>query len=430
MGRWQLAVSLLLLSATMINYMDRQTLANLSVRIRDQFELSAEQYGNLEQAFSISFAVGSLLWGVLADVLPVRYLYPFVLVAWSLVGFATGLSDGYLSLYYCRAALGFFESGHWPCALVVTHSILTSSQRPLANSILQSGASIGAVITPLVIWLMVPAVVVGQAMQADAWRPPFLVVGAVGLFWVVAWFIVVKHNSIHQVSRTIESNRPSDVGAFLLDLLINRKFWALVLMVVSINITWQMLRAWLPMFLQQGRGYSESWTLTFMSAYYISTDVGCLLAGACAVRLARRGLSAHHSRLITYGACALVTTLAVVAAQQQAGVLLPILLLCVGAGSLGLFPCYYSFTQEVDPKRMGKITGLLSFLGWILTAPVHPYFGWVVDTTKAWGTGLAVVGCIPLIGLVAVLLLWPTNKDEVEEVAAVDEGDKAEAVSV
>ncbi len=182
MGRWQWAVSLLLLSATMINYMDRQTLANLSVRIKDQFELSNQQYGNLEQAFSISFAVGSLLWGVLADVIPVRYLYPFVLVGWSLIGFATGLSNGYESLYLCRAALGFFESGHWPCALVVTHSILTSSQRPLANSVLQSGASIGAIITPIVILMMVPAVAPGDTMQPDAWRPPFLVVGAVGCF--------------------------------------------------------------------------------------------------------------------------------------------------------------------------------------------------------------------------------------------------------
>lgn len=415
MGRWQWAVSLLLLSATMINYMDRQTLANLSVRIKDQFELSNEQYGNLEQAFSLSFAFGSLLWGVLADVIPVRFLYPFVLVTWSLVGFATGLSTGYESLYFCRAALGFFESGHWPCALVVTHSILTSAQRPLANSILQSGASIGAIITPVVILLMVPAVAVGEMMQPDAWRPPFLVIGSVGLVWVVAWFAVVKRDSIHQVSRTIESNRPSDIVQFLISLITNRKFWALVLMVVSINITWQMIRAWLPLFLQKGRGYSESVSLSFMSAYYVSTDVGCLLAGAGALRLAKRGLSAHQARLITYAICALVTALTIVAARLDAGVGLLAILLCVGAGSLGLFPCYYSFTQEIDALRVGKVTGLLSFLGWILTAPVHPYFGRIVDETGGWSTGLACVGCVPLIGLIAMLILWPKQADFVEE---------------
>lgn len=414
MGRWQWAVSLLLLSATMINYMDRQTLANLSIRIKDQFELSNQQYGNLEQAFSISFAVGSLLWGVLADVMPVRILYPFVLIAWSLVGFATGLSNGYESLFYCRAALGFFESGHWPCALVVTHSILTSTQRPLANSILQSGASVGAIITPIVILMMVPAVAAGDMMQADAWRPPFLIIGAVGLLWVLAWFLIVKRNSIHQVSQMVESTRPTNVAMFLAQLMLNRKFWALVLMVVSINITWQMIRAWLPMFLQKGRGYSESVSLSFMSAYYLCTDIGCLLAGAGAARLAHRGLSAHSSRLIAYAVCALVTCLTVLASRLDAGIGLLAILLCVGAGSLGLFPCYYSFTQEIDARRVGKVTGILSFLGWILTAPVHPFFGKMVDETGAWSIGLACVGCVPLIGLFAMLILWPTQPDEVE----------------
>lgn len=412
LGRWQWAVCLLLLSATMINYMDRQTLSNLAPRIKDQFELSNEQYGNLEAAFSYSFAFGSLLWGVLADVISVRWLYPFVLVAWSLIGFATGLSTGYYSLFFCRAALGFFESGHWPCALVVTHSILQSAQRPLGNSILQSGASLGAIITPIVIFAMVVAVTKGDAMQPDAWRPPFLIIGAVGLIWVAAWFVVVKPNSIRQVSQMIESRRPVDVPQFLVDLLLNRKFWALVLMVVSINITWQMTRAWLPMFLQTGRGYSEAVSLSFMSAYYVSTDIGCLLAGAVALRLAKTGFTAHSSRLITYGICALVTSFTVFASRLEAGWGLLAVLLCVGAGSLGLFPCYYSFTQEINARHMGKVTGILSFLGWMLTAPVHPYFGKWVDTTGGWSVGLACVGCVPMIGLVAMLLLWPAQPDE------------------
>ena len=39
----------------MINYMDRQTLANVAVRICDEFTLSQEKYGNLEMVFG---------WGV------------------------------------------------------------------------------------------------------------------------------------------------------------------------------------------------------------------------------------------------------------------------------------------------------------------------------------------------------------------------------
>ena len=62
MRPWQWWVSGLLLLATMLNYMDRQTLANLSVRITDELSLSQERYGDLELAFGWAFAAGSLVF--------------------------------------------------------------------------------------------------------------------------------------------------------------------------------------------------------------------------------------------------------------------------------------------------------------------------------------------------------------------------------
>ena len=126
---WKWWVSGLLLLATMINYMDRQTLANLAVRITDEFGLSQEEYGNIEFAFGWGFAVGSLVFGILADRFSVRVLYPAVLLGWSATGFITGLSGGYTGLLACRAVLGFFEAGHWPCALRTTQSVLSADDR-------------------------------------------------------------------------------------------------------------------------------------------------------------------------------------------------------------------------------------------------------------------------------------------------------------
>src|SRR5690348_9308152 len=88
----------LLLLASAINYMDRQTLANAAVRIGTQFGLNQEQYGNLELAFGWAFAAGSLVFGALADRIAVRWLYPIVLVFWSAAGFATGMIHSYAGL--------------------------------------------------------------------------------------------------------------------------------------------------------------------------------------------------------------------------------------------------------------------------------------------------------------------------------------------
>ena len=57
----------LLLAASAINYMDRQTLANVSKRVMEEFSLTNTQYGRLEQYFGLAFAAGSLCFGLLAD---------------------------------------------------------------------------------------------------------------------------------------------------------------------------------------------------------------------------------------------------------------------------------------------------------------------------------------------------------------------------
>src|SRR5437764_11554365 len=84
---WKWWVCGLLLLATTINYMDRQTLANAAVRISEEFRLSKEQYGSLEVAFGWAFAMGSLVFGFIADRVSIRWLYPALLIGWSLMGF-------------------------------------------------------------------------------------------------------------------------------------------------------------------------------------------------------------------------------------------------------------------------------------------------------------------------------------------------------
>lgn len=395
-------ISLLLLLATMLNYMDRQTLANVSVRITKEFQLSELQYGNLEFAFGVAFACGSLVFGVLADRLPIRWLYPGVLTAWSAMGFVTGLTSGYEAMLVCRTLLGFFEAGHWPCALAVTHAVLTRSDRTMGNSILQSGASLGAILTPLII-----RVLVGTDETPGLWRSPFLVIGAMGLLWCVAWLMIVGPTTLARTrDDAAAGSAPTAPLTWLFDFLRNPRFWALVVMVISINATWQLIRAWLPKFLQQGRGYAETEALYFNSAYYLATDVGCLLAGAAVLWMARRGLGAHWSRMIVYGVCAGLTCLTVVAASLPQGWLLLAVLLVVGAAALGMFPCFYSMTQEIDSRHVGKAAGLLGFIAWAASSPLHRMFGKLIDTTGSFDKGLAIIGCLPVAGLLAVLLLW------------------------
>lgn len=399
-------VSGLLLLATMINYMDRQTLSNLSVRITEQFQLKEQQYGNLETVFGVAFAVGSLFFGVLADRMSVRLLYPVVLVGWSAMGFITGFTDGYWSLFWCRGLLGFFEAGHWPCALVVTQAVMSRTNRVMGNSLLQSGASIGAIITPQIIRAMVSG-----SSDPEAWRTPFFVIGGVGLLWAVAWLLIIRRDDLPSPQREKSSSEFNSSMGLFWTILSDRRFWALATMVICINTSWQLVRAWLPKFMQQGRGYLETEALNFNSLFYLATDVGCILSGVVALWLSRRGVSVHRSRMLVYLGCALLAALTTVAAGLPKGLPLLGILLLVGAGLLGVFPCYYSFTQEMPRQIMGRMTGMLSFIGWMASSPTQSLFGAMVDHYGSYDWVMGIVGWSPLVGLAAFWFLWPHSQE-------------------
>jgi MFS family permease len=311
-GQWTVCGILLL--ATMLNYMDRMALNNMSVRITDELELTQERYGDLEFAFGLAFAAGSLCFGMLADRLSIRWLYPAVVVAWSLVGLLTGLAEGFGQMLACRTMLGFFEAGHWPCALRTTQALLAPERRMFGNSLLQSGGAIGAIVTPLVILALV-----GTTQAAGAWRLPFLVIGGCGAIWVVAWLVLIGPEPALAGRAGGTAADARGWSAWWEACLGNRRFWALVPFVVGINLTWHLARAWLPKFLQQGRGLSEMQSLLFNSGYYVAADVGCIAAGAAGVWLARSGMSQFGARSLVATACSVTVGLATMAAVSAQG---------------------------------------------------------------------------------------------------------------
>jgi ACS family hexuronate transporter-like MFS transporter len=489
---WKWWVCGLLLLATMLNYMDRLTLNLTANRVMTELQLDERHYGQLESAFAFAFAVGAILMGWLADRYEVRCIYPVVVVAWSAAGLLTGLTQGFVGLLMCRFLLGFTEAGHWPCALKTTQQIMPPHQRSLGNSILQSGAALGAIFTPLIVTALVlegdrgkqPGWVAGvvaappgagpgvafpgtltaalaPVYEPGAWRSPFIVVGAIGMTWALLWLVSVRRGDLAGASRVASSlmrvvgwlaallaldvvsqltkvSHPAAVMAVKLVVAglgiagvaqwlflstagdsrdeplsrrtFVRRFWVLVILVVSINIAWHYFRAWMPLFLQKEHHFGEARTYGFTLAYYVATDAGSLTVGFVTLFLARRGMTVHASRVVVFVACALLTALSVAAAMTRSEVVLMGLLLVIGFAALGLFPNYYSFSQELTVRNQGKVTGALGCINWLAMYALHAGVGESVKQTGSYAMGVALAGLAPLVGVGALLLLWGKGK--------------------
>ena len=309
---------------------------------------------------------------------------------------AAGWSHGFSELIVCRTLLGFFEAAHWPCALKTTFALLSEKDRTLGNSVLQSGASLGAVITPQIMKLL-------MTDEPGSWRTSFIVVGGVGFVWVALWFVSLRPRDLDQAAA------PSTAGATggLGEILRSGRFWAVALLIVGAQTVWHIYRVWLMKFLQTGRGYDETVALNFNSFYFIATDVGCLTAGAVSLWLIRRRASSPHDarRTVFAGACAL-TSLSILIPWLDKGWPLLAVLLLIGAGALALFPCFYSFAQEISATHVGRVTGLLGLWVWAVTSPMHSFFGMLTDRTKSYDLGLVLAGLAPWLGVISMKLLW------------------------
>lgn len=415
---WRWWVCLALLLATLLNYMDRQALSETATELKALYNLHDARYGQVERGFSYAFAMGSILFGWLADRFGPRLLYPVVLVGWSMAGIATTLAASprvvawwetsgdepgegtFRWLLVCRTVLGLFEAGHWPCALITARQVLTAQDRAFGNSILQSGASAGAVITPLYVLLV--------RSLGGSWEVVFWTIGAFGLLWVPLWFALVRHGDLDgpPPSTTFSyPQKPTEPFSVVV-----RRFIVLAIVVTCLSLSWQFIRAWLPKYLKETHHYAPAASAWAVALYYIAADVGCLIAGFVVKVLAARR-SVHSARVRGFALWCGLTALAAAVPflSSDFGVLVPVLML-VGAGILGLHPIYYALAQDLPTRYMGLLSGLLAALAWFAVGTAQAEIGAYIRATDDYTPGFLVAGGAPLAAWVAIVLLWkPTQ---------------------
>ncbi len=176
--RWAWRLCWLLFACTVLNYMDRQAVSVVGEHIQAEFKTNSEQFGWIVAAFGLSYALFQVPAGFIADRSDVRRTYVAAVIWWSLSAIAVAWSPTLGALMAFRAVLGLGESFNWPCALRVTATVLPAEDRGLGNGIFNSGAAVGAVLTPLVLTPL--TIYLG-------WRWAFAIIGASGLVWVTFW---------------------------------------------------------------------------------------------------------------------------------------------------------------------------------------------------------------------------------------------------
>ncbi|MFB3777946.1 MAG: MFS transporter [Bryobacteraceae bacterium] len=370
-----------------LNFLDRQLLAAVAPAVKEEFQLSNAQYGQLLSGFYLVYAIATPLSGLLVDRVGVRIGAAVATAFWSVAGMATALARNFHELLACRMGLGLGESAGFPLLGKANASYLDPAERGPASGFGAICIGLGSVAAPLVVSAMSPRF---------GWRSAFVLSGLLGLVWTPLWLYTSRKIPPRQETENVPV-------ASTRRLVRDRRLWAVALaysLVFSLYMLWA---NWTTVYLVQERHLTLIEANTryawFPPAFAV---LGGFLGGGLAFRLIRRGMSGLDARVRV---CWLTAPL------LAAGAAVPFLpSTTLAAAAIGVsFLAFQSmlgnlFLLPLDmfgARPAGFTNSLLALVAHSAQVLASPAIGIVVD--RFGFTVLCVtVSMLPLVGLVVL----------------------------
>jgi len=150
--------------------------------IRDDFALDYTQAGWLLSAFLVSYGIGQLPAGWLADRIGSRAVITIGVVGVGLSGLLVGLSPTYIVMIVLLVLLGATGGGYHPASAPLISAAVEPKNRGRALGIHQIGGSASFFLTPLI------AVAIATAL---GWRGSFIAVSIPTIIFGVVFYVLL-----------------------------------------------------------------------------------------------------------------------------------------------------------------------------------------------------------------------------------------------
>jgi MFS transporter, ACS family, hexuronate transporter len=330
-GKYRWTICSLVFFATTVNYFDRNVLGLLKPTLAEAGIFGLDK-GNQElyyswvvMSFQIAYALGMTLAGRFIDWIGTKKGYAFSLLGWSIAAIGHALAYSAFTFGAWRAALGFTEAGNFPAANKTMSIWFPKKERAYATGIYNSGANIGAIVTPL----FVPWIAIHWG-----WQWAFIVVGLIGTVWLFFWYKIyaspedkLKAGVLSQaeydyINSDLDEKEDSkeEVGRVRWSKLLTfRQTWSFFFGKLMTDGVWWFYLFWLPAFLsgenarkvaeykQLNPGFSGdassvpgiiSWTLAVAVVYTIST-FGSVYGGWLPKKFITNGMDAFKARKLS-----------------------------------------------------------------------------------------------------------------------------------
>ncbi|MBM3725072.1 MAG: MFS transporter [Acidobacteria bacterium] len=172
-----------LFAMALLTIVDRVAMSASKAGVARELALDDRRFGFVFAAFSVGYALLQVPSGRLADRFGARRFLAVIVAAWSVFTTATAVVGSLGWLLLVRLLFGAAEAGAFPGAARAIYSWVSAGQRGFAQGLLMAGSRLGAALG---------LALTSYAMAWVGWHGTFHVLGAVGLVWAVAWFILYR----------------------------------------------------------------------------------------------------------------------------------------------------------------------------------------------------------------------------------------------
>ncbi|MBL9209100.1 MAG: MFS transporter [Opitutaceae bacterium] len=403
-----------------ITYIDRVCISQAAGDIRRDLGFTEQQMGWVFSAFTISYALFEIPGGWMGDRYGPRSVLMKVVVMWSVFTAATGAAWNFLSMVVCRFLFGVGEAGCFPNVTKIFTIWLPANERVRAQGILWLSARWGGAFTPQLVVLVFAFV---------NWRWAFVLFGALGVVWAVAFFRWFRdrpseHPGVNAAELALmdgaERNAPSHASVPWRRLCTNPTVLLLWLQYFCMSYGWYFYITWLPTYLREARGVSLQKSALLAGLPLFFGGIGCFVGGWAAKRLAERWANVRRARRVVactglFGAGALL----VIATRINDPVYAMLALGCASfANDLAMAPDWAA-CMDVGGRLAGSLSGSMNMMGNLGGAVGPVVVGYILASAKispdaaptmaGWTMAFLVAAAIYVVGAIAWLFIDPVT---------------------
>jgi MFS transporter, ACS family, hexuronate transporter len=414
-GKFRWAICALLFFVITINYIDRQVISVLKPIIEEEMGWSEIDYSNIVFAFQASYGVGLLVVGRILDKVGTRWGMAVAIAVWSLAAMFHAFARTVLAFILARIVLGVAESAAYPGAVKSVAEWFPRRERALGVGILNAGANVGVVMTP-VVGIMIAGLY--------GWQAAFLVTGAIGFLVLAAWLMIFRQPEAHPrvspeelayIEQDGEDAAGKPLGWFVA--LGQRQAWYFICAKFFTDPVWYLFLFWLPDFLVKTQGLdlfpkAESGIFSTIGpaliAVYLLADIGSIAGGWLSSHFIKRGWSVNRARKTTLLLAALCAVPLLFVLEIDNAFVVVLLLGLATAGHQAFSSNIFTMISDLYPRRaVATVAGLGGAAGAVGGMIIAKATGWSLEYLGTYLPLLIYAGLAYLIAFGVIHLLVP-----------------------